>query len=416
MNNAKQRKGSKSKTSAGATGIAPAFTIAEAIGVFERAFRARNPREVETFLREALNVQVGVVESKDQAEMELRAGRRLLTVSVPYDFFLGKVRERKVYRLDLSALLQGKEALPEADEILPNRTYVLLKKEAGYSHCEGLTFEGEGEITGFADQDDAELAEKFTVGRFQTWQEHAEGVWVRSQRLAELYKPFIKQWTQILRVEDAQSFTDTLLWSMRVGVLLHDVGKLREDWQHIVWENERILTGKQRGKPYEERFIARTSRFKNEVRRHELLRAPHHASYAYPFVSAFLRSLLGEYRFLESAISLATARHHSLEVSGRVEKGEFTMESGSEEFLQRLVLAILKAEGNNEAKVIEALRKAVDYTREGSEADEPPSPTDDFYLIYCLQNRMVKMADWEDAANRTMELPGYMEATGNHTS
>ena len=37
--------------------------------------------------------------------------------------------------------------------------------------------------------------------------------------------------------------------------------------------------------------------------------------------------------------------------------------------------------------------------------DEPPSPSDDFYFLYVITNRVVKFADWEDAGNEVIELP-----------
>jgi len=39
------------------------LTISEAINIFERAFRARDPNEIERVLRENLNVQVAVIDS-----------------------------------------------------------------------------------------------------------------------------------------------------------------------------------------------------------------------------------------------------------------------------------------------------------------------------------------------------------------
>ena len=59
------------------------ITPSDAFAAYERAFRAGSPREVEELLREMLNVQVAVVKDKDQAEEELRQGKRLKTVSVP---------------------------------------------------------------------------------------------------------------------------------------------------------------------------------------------------------------------------------------------------------------------------------------------------------------------------------------------
>jgi len=56
-----------------------------------------------------------------------------------------------------------------------------------------------------------------------------------------------------------------------------------------------------------------------------------------------------------------------------------------------------------EAKGI--IQHAIEETNKGSLMDEPPSPSDDFYFLYVITNRVVKFADWEDAGNEVIELP-----------
>lgn len=176
-----------------------AITPSEALGAYERAFRAGYHAEVEILLREMLNVQVAVVDDIESAKQQIVQGRCLKTVTVPYGVFLEKSKGKEVWRLDLESLKRTgsddviQKVSPQG-EILPNRTYILLRSEAGYSQIEGLTFEGEGEITGFEEKPEAEQREKFTEGRFQSWKEHSYGAWQRSERIANLYRPFVEAW------------------------------------------------------------------------------------------------------------------------------------------------------------------------------------------------------------------------------
>lgn len=418
-----------------------AITVSEALGAFERAFRTQNPNEVEQLLREMLNVQVAVVDNKQEAAKVLSSGKKLKTVTVPYGVFLGKVKailqvrnteeeDPGVYCLEPSQILDDVNSaialnpIYSSEVIRPGKTYVLLSKLAGYSGLKGLTFFGQGDPTGFEDQPKVEGLEKLTEGRFQTWKEHVEGVWNRSKRLVEVYRPFVKNWARnalapLWGNDSGQTqlddFVDTILWAMRVAVLFHDIGKLREKWQRDVWEYERILTGKTPGSSLEEKFIARTSPPPDEEKRQKRPHIDPHARYAYPFVSAFLRSLIGESRFLESAIALAAARHHSLEVSGSVKAGEFKLAEKAKEFLEGWLPIVLEADNEEKGRILEALKEAISATQVDLYADEPPSPSDDFYFLYCLTNRIVKIADWEDAGNQTIELPGYLEAIGHAT-
>jgi len=384
------------------------ITPSDAFAAYERAFRAGSPREVEELLREMLNVQVAVLKDKDRAEEELRQGKRLKTVSVPYGVFLGKIKGKTVYRLESSAQKKNQSFLVEVksdEDIRPNFTYVLLTEEAGYSPEKGLTFEGPGKETGFEFQPDAEMREKTTTGRFQKWEEHAKGVWERSERITKSYRPFIERWAkEALGLDNAQlqSFVDSLIWAMRIAVYLHDVGKLNKQWQEVVWQNEQKVSGKTR-----DGYIARTSSLSNVEQKKELASPPPHAPFAYPFLQALLRKVLGDYRFLDT-IALAAARHHSLEVTGTVEKGKFEWDEWNDqkvnEWLQDQICQLLDLSGDEVQKMQEAISEAAKRITEASKADEPPGPTDDFYFLYCIANRLVKVCDWEDVGNTNLEL------------
>lgn len=265
---------------------------------------------------------------------------------------------------------------------------------------------GSGGSTSFEDQPKAEQREKSGEGYFQLWKDHIEGVWKHSEEIAEIYYPFIKvwakqvlaqQWEGDINGERLDNFVKTAIWVMRVATLFHDIGKLNKKWQDAAWEiEEKIKPGKRSC------FIARTSSIINEDLRKEMKRLPSHAPFTYPFLRTFLRYSIGDYRFMDN-IALASARHHSLDVAGVVRQRAFIIEEKAEKFLEDWLPQILQLE-EDKAKLLDAVKHSFNATQMGSEADEPPSPSDDFYLIYCLTNRMVKLCDWEDAGRERIEL------------
>lgn len=125
-------------------------------------------------------------------------------------------------------------------------------------------------------------------------------------------------------------------------------------------------------------------------------------------MKTFLRKILGDYRFLDT-IALAAARHHSLEVSGAIKANEFQWaqlgNQSAQEYLNQLVQTVLGSLSDEESRRLEeALQEASNAVTQSSQADEPPGPTDDFYFLYCLTNRLVKVCDWEDAGDTQIEL------------
>ncbi|MEM3139709.1 MAG: HD domain-containing protein, partial [Archaeoglobaceae archaeon] len=375
--------------------------LADAIGVFERAFRRGDPEEVESELREMLNVQVIVAESKESFERRLMEEEKWpALVTVPYGVFLSKIRNiNNVYCVDLTSV---KEKLKFASNnqtgvvfaweiatrcdrssILPGRTYLLLSKEAGYSEEEGLTFNGVGEETGWsATKDKPDRYQNFG-GRYQSFKEHSEGIYNRARESLELYKPFLKTWTQKLFIEveeaNANLFTDNLREAILVAALFHDIGKLGKDWQEkIGWKSG-------------EEFIGRT------VEQKRYIKLPKHAPFAYIFIKSLLRRYFGvedQYGRPLDHIALAAARHHSVEVGGDVEAG-FELAVGAEGIVETLAQLV---------GMKEYVPGALDATKAGSPGDEPPGPSEDFYFLYCIAQRLIKVADWEDAGNEKIEL------------
>jgi CRISPR-associated endonuclease Cas3-HD len=371
------------------------LTVSEAINIFERTFRARNPNEIERVLRENINVQVAVIDSRESAKNKINEGYYPLTVRIPYGVFISKVKERelKVYSLEQENMISREskkwrlEEVRSPNEILPNKTYFLLKDEAGYHPDLGLAFDGKGEVTGFEKIKGGEKAEKFGIGKEQTWEEHAVGAYSRADRILKIYRPFLIDWTenvfsiQNLNEKQINDTTDAVTLAIKISVLLHDIGKLRKEWQEAVgWKAEQ---------PY----IARTS---------GRYRVPFHAPYAYPFLKTILRDIFGEYRFLDT-IALAIARHHSLEVTGAVRENDFKLiDKKVVELLNLLLRSITELKTYSKEELIQ---HSIEVTNRGSLMDEPPSPSDDFYFIYAITNRVVKLADWEDAGDEIIELP-----------
>jgi len=438
------------------------LTISEAIGIFERAFRVRDPNEIERVLRENLNVQVAVIESEESAENRINEGYYPLTVRVPYWVFVSKVKEKElnVYSLEQENIISEEskkwklEKIHSHSEILPNRTYFILKNEAGYYPDLGLTFKGDGEVTGFEKIKDGEKAEKFGVGREQTWEEHAVGTLDRANRMLETYKPFLTDWVknvfsiQNLKEEQIKESVDAIILAIKIAVFFHDIGKLRKEWQEAVgWEQNKDYIGRTKGLPLftlnnlqqtQEELLNTLKEREIKIDENELIkiekgwkcgrililkennryvvykipRLPPHGKYAYPFLRTFLKNLLIEeedktgYRFIDH-IALAAARHHSLEASGKVEPNEFKLvDNKVVDFLSNLLLnTIPELKGYNPNNLSKLIQLSIKETEKGSLMDEPPSPSDDFYFLYVITNRVIKFADWEDAGNKVIELP-----------
>ena len=359
--------------------------------MLERAFRARSPAEIENTLRDMVNVRVAVVYSIEELRDRISNNCYPLTVTLPYGVFLNKIKKRGlvVYLLDLQRMKEATAVHKiKANDITPNLTYILLSSVAGYSHDIGLTFDGDGEATGFRQLTEVEKIEKNDAGPKQEWKEHAIGTRKKAESVLEIYRPFIEDWfVSVFKCQNqteivVKSNTNALILAIEVSAFFHDLGKLRREWQEAV--------GWSIGQPY----IARTR---------ERYQVPFHAPYAYPFLKKLLRSIFGDFRILD-AIALATTRHHSLGVSGFVKPNELKLaDETTDAFLYKLFFQEFpKFASMEDSKQI--LIESLEESKRGSLMDEPPSPSDDFYFIYALTNRVIKFSDWEDASDSLLEL------------
>lgn len=360
------------------------LTMEQAFGVLERAFRRRDPDEVERVLRDMVNVQVVVCDDPQSTRQRLEAGNEWpAMVSLSYGSFRGEAQKIEVYSLDWNQATQTYSIQP-TQRILPGKTYVLLASQAGYSRELGLTFSGAGEATPWETLPSGERREK-QQGHAQTFEEHAQGVAERAERIASIYQPFIARWAQrvfgTLDGTTPEELAEGLAQAIQTSATFHDVGKLALNWQQAV--------GWQPGEP----LVART-----DNRR----RAPKHAPYAYPFLTDLLEQVFGGGR-LSAMLALAAARHHALSVTGAVQAAEFAPAPGAEEALVSL------ARQTADEDVVLAIPQALRAVGQETQSNEPPGPSDDSYFLYCLAHRLVKLADWEDAGGKTIEMKGLAE-------
>lgn len=362
------------------------LTLEQAFGVYERAFRRRAPDEVEKVLRDMVNVQIMVSDDLAATRQRFEAGVEWpAMVNLAYGSFRGEAQRLQVYPILQERGMQSHTVGRQPTHVfLPGRAYVLLASEAGYSHDLGLTFAGDGTATPWESLPEAEQREK-RQGHLQTYEAHAQGVAARAEHIAAIYRPFIARWAQGVFGTPPETtpleIADSLVQAMKTSAMFHDVGKLALAWQTAVgWHPGESL-------------VART--LNRRI-------APPHAVYAYPFLSTLLEQVWGERR-LGAMLALATARHHALGVSGAVKAGEFVPASGAEEVLTNL------AAQWTDASVAAAVPHALNAASQPTKADEPPGPSNDFYLLYCLTHRLVKLADWEDASNEAIEMKGWRE-------
>lgn len=398
------------------------LTPGQALSAYEEAFRGRSPAVIENSLREMLNVKVVIypisthedartfLKTLEEEEKKPWVARRVPeSVSLPLSALHGLSHLqhgiRRLYRSSsekIKGMSQRKNRwqLISDPPIIPNGVYVLHPDDAGYTRVMGMTLqrnpgEGIGELTLLSS--DWILSHSWVRkwrARDQSYVEHVEGTVRAAARIWTLYAPFISLWAEkVLELEDGkkgEDFSEALWPLVQTAVAFHDVGKLQVSWQQGL--RKATEEGLRVDGP-----IARTA-----IKKARFL--PSHANYAYILLKR-VYEVLGVPEPFRRFIALASARHHTIGFNDTVgwQGTELVSEAGT--LLTGGVLAQLLPE--------DELRTAVDRfltdlsssrSKIQRETIDSPSPADDFYLLYCVVNRIVKLADWEDAAGKEVEL------------
>lgn len=387
------------------------LTPAKALGLYEQAYRTRDPGSVERALRDVLPANLVIrprheLQGKGaeppplvmavQANMDLsRAERRQLeTVSVSQGTLFTIMRERPGELLRLFVNHEDRTVKLERTRYpAPGETYVLAAEVAGYTEALGLSLhpvDAPGS-TGWVEPDRPPVS---SGGQEQEFCQHARGVFQRVQRLIHHYRPFLVSWQRVFpeTVQAPEEFVDALLELIGLAALYHDVGKLSRGWQEDVgWHGPG--------------YIARTAPPHGQPRRR---RPRPHAYHAFPF----LRLLLEPYASgapVHEWIALAAARHHTITRDGDTLRWRGEQYDDDVMDLLRSVAPDPDVAERIGADLLAPLAQDGLYTLDA------PSPADDFYPLYCIANRLIKLADQEDAAGHEIELVANRAATGGAT-
>jgi|GEM_PF-1331478 len=414
-----------------------ALTSGDALGLFDQAFFARDPRTLEQTLREITNVQVVVsdlplwnvdivgggdfshhsapktLKTYLDGQSKLPSFLRDTLESVPVSLgrFMRYLEGVTPYELTLHYDGTRKEfplySLERADRILPNHTYVLSSVEAGYSAELGLTFQGElpGAIsTRLVPPHISDRGSKHHL--FQNWHDHCLKVYEQADKMLKTYQPFLEQISAQIS-QDGPGMAATVSSLMRVAVLFHDIGKLNMHWQRAIGWLE--SDGEFWGKSQEERKVSPL---------------PPHAFHALPALLYLFEKLgvvddKGKVQRLAELIAMASARHHSLgSPDGKMHWT--TLEPHPEpgrtlEAVRKLVREALREDAEQILPLInDDFLRSFAFQSESEKYDQDdkgfyrvrdtPSPSEDFYPFYVLASRVVKVGDWEASGETEVEL------------
>lgn len=374
------------------------LTPVTALGAFERAFHTSNPNEVESLLRDSVTVEVAVVpdfqKALDAYNQPSTDGRRAyhepvsLHLSTFARLFRNKEKPKQIVEVTIERKTRHREGefrepmrIARVMRLRPGGSYFVLASEAGYSQEFGLTGDPAlgNETTPLVHAKSRLNGPDYQPGERQSFAQHARGAHREARRILAHYRPFVEAWAKNLpcgKDTSPEDVADALCGAMEAAALLHDIGKLNDRWQQAV--------GRDGGEP-----IARTEDGKRK--------APHHAQYVHPFLSRLLRDVIGPYRMLDH-IALAAARHHVLSLDGDIEKGEFLWTPGGREAVKTVVSEVFNGE------IAAACEPHLSCLEDDCLAGEAPGPSDFFYPLYCLANRLVIFADECDAGSGPQEL------------
>jgi CRISPR-associated endonuclease/helicase Cas3 len=416
-----------------------AITVADALGLLDQTFHSRSADVLEGTLRDINNVQVvvvsesprnaagaeivGVEDGASLSEFERYLAQQNLlkpyqrdtleSIPVSYGRFARRLEEQDLWELKLVKEERYDKplyVLQRAERVRPNRTYLLTQAQAGYSPTVGLSF-GEVDyvepVHGLITPVVPRLSEQAQPRghNFQSWREHCSRVYrAVDSMLKSKYSAWIlhiaKQMQARGVLESAEQFAQTLESMVRLAALLHDVGKLSRGWQRAIGWREG------------EEFWAKS---KEGVRVGEL---PPHAFHALPALRYLFCQLgvvdeQGKVDRLAELIALAASRHHSLgDPDGTLKWQPFELHEGVLEEIRQL----LRDELGEDSEPIQALITPglFDHINDASTYElkegkhtyvlDTPSPSEDYYPLYVLANRMIKVGDWEASGEREVEL------------
>lgn len=415
-----------------------AMTIADALGLLDQTFHSRSADVLEGTLRDINNVQVVVVSEPPRnaagteivgaedgaglSEFErylaeqnlLKPHQRDILESIPvsYGRFARRLEEGELWELKLVKEERYDKplyVLQRAEQVRPNRTYLLAQADAGYSPTVGLSF---GEVDyvepfrGLITPVVSRLSEQAEPPKhnFQSWREHSSRVYrAVDSMLKSKYSAWIfhiaKQMQARGVFESAEQFAEILESMIRLAALLHDIGKLSRGWQQAIGWKEGAFWAKS----------------KQGVEVGEL---PPHAFHALPVLRYLFGQLgvvdeQGKVDRLAELIALAAARHHSLgDLDGALQWPPFELHEG----VLEEVLRLLQDELGEDSEPIQALitpalfdhinDASIYELKEGKHTYvlDTPSPSEDYYPFYVLASRMIKVGDWEASGEREVEL------------
>jgi CRISPR-associated endonuclease/helicase Cas3 len=393
-------------------------------------------------------IQPSAFEQFLQEQNQSDPWKRAIIESIPISFgrFLRSANDFDLWELDL---VRDEEygrpmyRLKPAKQVVPNHTYVMVQSQAQYSPTLGLTLSGADQPPNQAQATSAiaygaltpiylrpyqiqdarpHIFQWWGAGRIDqnnNWHNgHTEEVFKQANRLIEHYRPFIQQLASKMQergfISDAEKFTKLVVLMLRLGAIFHDIGKLNLEWQQkIGWsEAELAFWGKSRN----------NDKVKNakgeEVRR----KLPPHAFHALPAL-LYLYEHLGLPRYfkdkktddaslpgrmdrLAELMAMASARHHSLGSPDGLMRWQKFKNPDALAAIHELLLACDAEDIVTLAD--EGLISAINNypcDEEGFYHNlDTPKPSEEYYPLYVIASRIIKVGDWEASGEKEVEL------------
>lgn len=410
-----------------------AITTSDALGLLDQTFHSRDPRTLETTLRDINNVQIVVVSERptnaagamfagddrvfgrsgferflaEQNKLWPSQRDTLESIPVSYGRFNRNLEERELWELEVTRVEHAAPTLcltKHSGRVLPNQSYVMLQGEAGYSPEMGLTFAPSGyaeavhgivtPVRARAGGEDAKREH-----HFQTWLCHCAKVYEKADAMLNIYYgPWLLRLAEKMQergvLEDAGDFAAKLESMIRLAALFHDIGKLNKLWQERIGWKEGPFWGKSQD--------------------NKVTNLPPHAFYALPALRYLFKRLgvvndQGKVDRLADLMALASARHHSLgPLDGAMSWAAFEVQPGIIVAVHELLEQTLGEDAADLKLLVtdELFAHLNDETEYHGLAYplDTPSPSEDYYPFYVLASRIIKVSDWEASGQREVEL------------